>query len=77
MKRAEGGHFGEWVDACKGEGEVFADFEHGGHLTEIGLAGIVALKLQKDIAWDGGAMEVVGEPGAAALVSKENRGKWL
>ena len=77
VKRAEGGHFGEWVDACKGEGEVFADFEHGGHLTEIGLAGIVALKLQKDIAWDGGAMEVVGEPGAAALVSKENRGKWL
>ena len=77
IKRAERGHLGEWVDACKGKGEVFADFDHGGHLTEIGLAGIVALKLQKDIDWDGEAMEVKSEPGAAGLVSKEDRGKWL
>jgi len=67
----------EWFDAIRGEGEVFADFEHGGHLTEIGLAGIVALKLQKDIEWDGENMKVVGEPDADSLIDKPVRNKWL
>ena len=71
------GHMHEWVDAVLGKGETFADFEHGGHLTEIGLAGIVALKLQQDIEWDGEAMAVKGHPEAAPLIDKENRETWL
>lgn len=71
------GHMQEWFDAIRGEGKTFADFEHGGHLTEIGLIGILALKLQKDIEWDGENMKVVGEPSADALINKPVREKWL
>ena len=71
------GHFQEWTDAILNNGKTFAPFEIGGHLTEIGLSGIVALKLQRNLDWDGQAMEVEGIPEAAALVKKQNRTKWL
>ena len=70
-------HLQEWVDACRGEGEVFSDFDFGGHLTEIGLAGVVALKLQKNIEWDGLNMKAKGMPEADKFIDKENRTKWL
>ena len=46
-------------------------------MTEIGLAGNVALRLQKNIDWDGEAMKAKGMPEADALVRKQNRTKWL
>ena len=49
----------------------------GGHLTELGLAGNVALRLQREIEWDGPGMKAVGVPEADALVRKQNRAKWL
>jgi hypothetical protein len=71
------GHFQEWTDAILNKGKTFAPFEIGGHLTEIGLSGIVALKLQRNIDWDGQAMKARGIPEAGALVRKQNRTKWL
>jgi hypothetical protein len=41
------------------------------------LSGIVALKLQQNLDWDGQAMKAKGIPEAAALVKKQNRTKWL
>ena len=75
LPRAQG-HLREWVDACKGGPKVFADFDLGGHLTEIGLAGVVALRLERDIEWDGPTMTVKGVPEAAALVKPQYRRKW-
>jgi hypothetical protein len=46
-------------------------------MTEIGLAGVVALRLQKTIAWDGPGMRAVGIPEADALVHLVPRTKWL
>ena len=75
------GHMHEWIDACLGKGKTFADFEHGGHLTEIGLAGVVALRIAGEgggeIEWNGEAMTVEGQPDAARLIDKTNREKWL
>jgi predicted dehydrogenase len=62
------GHLNEWVDACLGGPKVFSDFEFGGRLTEIGLAGIIALRLQKNIDWDGPAMKVPGMPEADRFI---------
>jgi len=59
LPRVEG-HMKEWVDACKGGPPVFSNFDFGGHLTEIGLSGVVALRLGHDINWDGEKMRVVG-----------------
>lgn len=70
------GHLDEWIDAIHGGPKVFADFDLGGHLTEIGLAGIVALRLQKSIAWDGAAMKVPGIPEADTFIRKTERAKF-
>ncbi len=70
------GHLDEWVDACLGGPKVFSDFDFGGHLTEIGLAGIVALRLQKTIAWDGPNMKVPDMPEADKFIRPEVRGNY-
>ncbi len=70
------GHLDEWVDACLGGPKVFSDFDFGGHLTEIGLAGIVAMRLQKTIAWDGPNMKVPDMPEADKFIRPEVRGNY-
>ncbi len=71
------GHMDEWVDAIYGKAKTFSNFNFGGHLTEIGLAGNVALRMQCDIEWDGENMCVPGAPEANRYVRKKNREKWL
>lgn len=71
------GHLDEWVEACLGGPKVFSDFDRGGHLTEIGLAGIVALRLQRSIDWDGPNMKVPGAPEADRFIRKEERPDYL
>jgi predicted dehydrogenase len=70
-------HLDEWVNACLGGPKVFADFDLGGHLTEIGLAGIVALRLQKNIDWDGPNMKVPGMPEADQYIRRTDRKIYL
>ncbi len=72
----KGDHMLEWLLACRGEGKTFSPFEIGGHVTEIGAAGLVALRLGRDIAWSGAAMEARSVPQAAALVKAQHRGEW-
>ena len=71
------GHMLEWLEACRGNGKTFSPFEIGGHITEIGLVGAVALRLGRDIDWDGEQMKVKGVPEASALVKPDFRRKWL
>ena len=76
LPRARGSHIQEWIEACKGQGKTFSPFEIGGHVTEIGAAGLVALRLGRNIAWDGATMTVKGSPEAATLVRPQHRGEW-
>ncbi len=71
------GHDQEWIDACRGEGKVFSDFDTGGKLTEIGLSGIVGLRTGKSLEWDGERMEAKNAPEAARFVHTEYRKKWV
>ncbi|MDP6637461.1 MAG: Gfo/Idh/MocA family oxidoreductase [Phycisphaerae bacterium] len=70
------GHMEEWIDACKGKGKTFSPFEFGAHVTEIGCIGVVALRMQKNIEWDGKAMKVKGAPDAEALINPKPRKGW-
>ncbi len=76
LPRARGSHLQEWVDACKGQGKTFSPFEIGGHVTEIGAAGLVALRLGSSLDWDGPAMTARDLPEAATLVKPQRRGEW-
>jgi len=69
-------HMLEWLEACKGQRKAFSPFEIGGHVTEIGAAGLVALRLGRDIEWDGDAMSVKDAPEAAPLIKPQHRGQW-
>ena len=70
------GHINEWLDACLGGPKVFSDFDFGGYLTEIGLAGVVALRLQKNIDWDGPGMKVPGMPEADRFIHPPERRRY-
>jgi len=72
-----GNHGKEWLDACRGEGKTFSDFDIGGKLTEIGLAGVVGIRAGKSLDWDGEKMEATNAPDAARYVHTEYRKKWL
>jgi predicted dehydrogenase len=72
-----GNHGQEWLDACRGQGETFSDFDIGGKLTEIGLAGVVGVRAGKSLEWDGQKMEATNVPEAARFVHTEYRTKWL
>ncbi len=71
------GHGREWLDACRGEGRTFSDFDTGGKLTEIGLAGVLAIRAGRNLDWDGEQMEARNAPEAARFVRTEHRKKWL
>ena len=71
------GHMEEWLDTIYGGPKNFADFDLGGHLTEIGLSGNVALRLRRAIEWDGEKMCVPGSPEADQFIHKQDRKKWL
>jgi predicted dehydrogenase len=70
-------HMEEWLHACLGRGRTFSDFEVGGRLTEISLAGTIALRVGRAVAWDGAKMCIPGLTAADRLVRNEDRPQWL
>lgn len=63
-----GGHYREWVEACKGIGTTYSNFDIAAALTETVQIGVVAVKLGRKIRWDAEKMRVVDEPAADALL---------
>ena len=69
-------HMLEWLEACRGQGKTFSPFEIGGHITEIGAAGLVALRLGRNIDWDGPAMKAKGQPETVSWIKAQHRDTW-
>jgi Oxidoreductase family, NAD-binding Rossmann fold/Oxidoreductase family, C-terminal alpha/beta domain len=69
-------HVKEWVGACTGGPATFSSFEVGGHLTEIALSGIVALRTMKTLEWDGERMRAENAPEAQKFVQPHYRRGW-
>ncbi len=72
-----GNHGREWLDACRGEGKTFSDFDIGGKLTEIGLAGVVGVRAGESLDWDGEKMLATNAPEAGRFIRTEYRKKWM
>ncbi|MFC1762320.1 Gfo/Idh/MocA family protein [Planctomycetota bacterium] len=70
------GHFRDWVDACKGGKPASANFDYGRHLTEIVLAGNVALRTGKKLNWDGKNMRATNCPAADPYIRPEYHNGW-
>lgn len=78
FERVQGGPTQELCRFVRGEGpKPVSNFvDMAGPLTEMVLAGNLALRLGKPIDWDAAAMEVRGTPEAAALLRRDYRAGW-
>jgi hypothetical protein len=73
------GHLQEWVDACTGGPPTFSNFDTGGHLTEIALSGVVALRTLRtgqELVWNGEKMRAENQPAAEDYVKPAFRKNW-
>jgi len=52
------------------------DIEHGFLATNMSLLGMLSLKTGRSLKWDGNAHQIVGDPAANLLLSREYRGEW-
>ncbi len=70
------GHHRDWLDACKGGKPASANFEYGAALTEIGLLGLVAMRVRKKMYWDAKAMKATNAPEAEKYLKESYRPGW-
>jgi hypothetical protein len=70
------GHRQEWIAACKGGPPAAADFDYSGPLTELVLAGNIALRTDQRLEWDGENMKVTNHPELNQYVHREYRKGW-
>ena len=61
-------HMFEWVLACAGDAKSYSPFEIGARITEVGMLGVLALRMQKPIVWDAAKRQAVGLPEADAII---------
>jgi hypothetical protein len=70
------GHHRDWLDACKGGPQPSSHFEYGAALTEMGLLGLVALRVGKKMEWDAAAMKSPNAPEADRFLKGNYRPGW-
>jgi len=69
-----GGHYQEWIKACKGQGPLpGSNFDHAGPLTEMVVMGNLAVRLGKKVEWDGPNMRCTNLAEAGPLLRKNYR----
>ncbi len=73
IPRVAGGHFAEWLRACKGGVPAGANFDYSSRLTESVLLGNVALRANRRIEWDSANMSVSNLAAANQFVTKHYR----
>lgn len=76
LPRAEGGHFKEFADACKGGSPALSNFEYAGRLTETLLLGNVAMRANQKIEWSAKELKVTNLPEANKFLHREYRKGW-
>jgi predicted dehydrogenase len=73
IPRVEGGHFLEWVRACKGGPAAGSNFGYSSRLTEVALLSNLAIRARRPIEWNAAAMRVENFPEANRFVSQPYR----
>lgn len=76
-RQAKQDHMLEWLEAAKGGPKTYQSFEVSAHAMEVILPGLVSLRMQRPIDWDGPNMKVPGAPEADRFIQADHRPKWL
>ena len=70
LPRIVGGHFAEWVRACKGGPAAGSNFDWASRITELCLLSNLAVLARRPLEWDGAAMKVTNLPEANQYLTK-------
>jgi predicted dehydrogenase len=71
------GHEQDWIRACKDGRPATSNFEYSGPLSETVLMGNLAVRFpDRELFWNGEAMEVTNDAEANAYVRREYREGW-
>jgi predicted dehydrogenase len=70
-------HYGQFVEACRGNGKTSTPFSYSGPLTESVLLGCLATRFpKKKLEWDAAGLKVTNNKEASALVRRRYRKGW-
>ena len=75
-ERVKGGHFQEWIDACKGGPICGSNFEYSGPFTETVLLGNLAIRTRRRLEWDPAKLQVTNVPEANRFIKRDYRPGW-
>jgi len=73
IPRVPGGHFAEWIRACKGGTPAGSNFEYSTRLAESVLIGNIALRVNRRIEWDSENLKVTNLASANQFVDEHYR----
>ncbi len=77
IARIPGSHEQDWLRACKGGPKACSNFDYSGPLTEMVVAGNLAMRFPgKKLMWDGDNMKVTNLPEANDYVHRQYRQGW-
>ena len=71
-----GGHEMNWIRAIRGEEKISSPFEEAVPLTETMLLGMVALRAEQPIHYDGASGRITNAPEANRFLDREYRKGW-
>ena len=66
----------DFLDAIKTGRRSVCDIEIGHRSTTMALLGMLALKVDRAVSWDATKQQIIDDPNANALLSREYRGPW-
>ena len=70
-------HYGQWVNACLGQGKTSAGFDYSGPLAEVVLLGNVAVRVPgKKLLWDAANMKITNVAEADQCLWRKYRAGW-
>ena len=77
VREGTDGHEKDWIRACKTGKPASSNFEYSGPLSEMVLMGNLAVRFpDRQLVWNGEAMEVTNDKDANAYVRREYREGW-
>ena len=63
----------EFAPACAGDAKSYSPFEIGAKITEVGMLGVLALRMPKPIVRDAKNSKAVGLPEADGIINPKPR----
>jgi len=77
LPRVKAGHYRDWLDAIREGRQASSPFDYGARLSEIGLLGMVAIRMSgQKLQYDEQAMRFTNNDEANKFLSPQFRGGW-